>query len=301
MPYKILEKKQLGDSGTLFEMVLDTPLIAKKAFAGNFILIRIHESGERIPLTIADYNRDKGTITIVVQVVGKTTTQLSLMNEGDEILDVVGPLGNCIPIKKHENPIIIIGGGVGIAPCFSQVKELKMAGNEIYSILGAKTRNLIFWKEKFAKYSDKLIITTDDGSEGIKGMVTKPLKEIISKERISLVIAIGPLIMMKHISLLTSGLEDLPKIKTQVSLNTIMVDGTGMCGSCRFHTKNGEIKFACVDGPDVDGHDVDFDNLINRNNRFKEQENIALEKFIHECKLKGLLKEKRIDLQKIKE
>ena len=283
MAYKILKKQQLGTSGTLFEMVLETPLIAKKAFAGNFILLRIDEKGERFPLTIADYDSEKGTITIVVQVVGKSTKHLCLLEKGDVIADVVGPLGNKIEIMKYQNPIIIIGGGIGIAPCFPQVKELKKAGNTIYTILGAKTTDLLFWRDKFAQVSDKLIITTNDGSEGIMGFVTKPLQEIISKEEISLVIAIGPLIMMKNVTLVTNGKSNLPFVETVVSLNTIMVDGTGMCGGCRFPTIDGEFHFACVEGPDVNGHIVDFDNLMKRSIRYSTQEKISYDKFKSHC------------------
>jgi len=284
MPYKILSKQQLGESGTLFEMKLDTPLIAKKAFAGNFILIRIDEKGERFPLTIADYNSEEGTITIVVQIVGKSTKYLSSLDVGDMVEDVVGPLGNQIEIKKFDHPIIIIGGGVGIAPCYPQAKELKKKGNKIYSILGAKTSDLIFWRDKFAKVSDKLIITTDDGTEGIKGFVTQPLREIIAKEKISLVIAIGPLIMMKNVTLTTNGNNDLPFVDTVVSLNTIMVDGTGMCGGCRFPTIDGEIHFACVEGPDVNGHIVDFDNLMKRAIRYTTQEKISIDQYNSQCR-----------------
>ncbi|UCC18572.1 MAG: sulfide/dihydroorotate dehydrogenase-like FAD/NAD-binding protein [Promethearchaeota archaeon] len=284
MPYKVLRKVQLGESGTLFEMDISAPLIAKKAYAGNFVLIRINEQGERIPLTIADYNREEGVITLVIQVVGKSTLLLSHQNEGDEILDVVGPLGNKIHIEKYEHPIIIIGGGVGIAPCYPQAKELKQAGNRIISILGARTKDLIFWREKMAEVSEKVIITTNDGSEGVKGFVTKPLREIINKEKISLVIAIGPMIMMKNVAELTSGIEGLPKVKTFVSLNTIMIDGTGMCGGCRFPAKNGEIHFACVEGPDVDGHIVDFDILLNREKRFAEFEEQSYDLYKKECK-----------------
>ncbi|MFX0040885.1 MAG: sulfide/dihydroorotate dehydrogenase-like FAD/NAD-binding protein [Promethearchaeota archaeon] len=284
MPYKILKKVQLGNSGTLFEMDIFAPLIAKKAYAGNFVLIRINEKGERIPLTIADYNREKGIITLVVQVVGKSTLLLSHQNEGDEILDVVGPLGNRIHIKKYENPIVIIGGGVGIAPCYPQAKELKLMGNRIISILGARTKDLIFWRERMAKVSEKVIICTNDGTEGIEGFVTKPLRDIISKEKISLVIAIGPMIMMKNVAELTSGVEGLPQVKTFVSLNTIMIDGTGMCGGCRFPAKDGEIHFACVEGPDVDGHIVDFDILLNREKRFDEYEKKSFDLYKKECK-----------------
>jgi ferredoxin--NADP+ reductase len=284
MPYKILRKRPLGTSGTLLEMVLETPLIAKKAFAGNFVLLRIDEKGERFPLTIADYNPTEGTITIVVQIVGKSTKHLSTLMEGDEIADVVGPLGNKIEIKRYESPIIIIGGGVGIAPCYPQAKELKKAGNTLYTILGAKNTDLIFWRDKFAKLSDRLIITTDDGTEGIKGFVTDPLKEIISKEKISIVIAIGPLIMMKNVTLITNGKNKLPFVETVVSLNTIMVDGTGMCGGCRFPTISGEFHFACVDGPDVNGHIVDFDNLMNRSIRYSTQEKISLDRYNSHCR-----------------
>ncbi|MFX1436138.1 MAG: sulfide/dihydroorotate dehydrogenase-like FAD/NAD-binding protein [Promethearchaeota archaeon] len=283
-PYKILKKVQLGNSGTLFEMDIFAPLIAKKAYAGNFVLIRINEKGERIPLTIADYNREKGIITLVIQVVGKSTLLLSHQNEGDDILDVVGPLGNRIHIEKYANPIIIIGGGVGIAPCYPQAKELKQIGNRIISILGARTKDLIFWRERMAEVSEKVIICTNDGTEGIEGFVTKPLRDIISKEKISLVIAIGPMIMMKNVAELTSGIEGLTQVKTFVSLNTIMIDGTGMCGGCRFPTKDGEIHFACVEGPDVDGHIVDFDILLNREKRFDEFEKKSFDLYKKECK-----------------
>lgn len=284
MPYKILEKRELGKSGVLFEMVLDTPLIAQKAYAGNFILLRINETGERFPLTIADYDRDKGTITIVYQVVGKSTKLLSHQNVGDEILDVVGPLGNKIHIQKYEYPVIIIGGGVGIAPCYPQAKELKEAGNTVITIIGARNNDLLFWREKMRSVSDELIICTDDGTEGIKGVVTAPLKELIIKQKISIVIAIGPLIMMKYVALTTDGSGDLPKVKTYASLNTIMIDGTGMCGGCRFSTIDGDIYYACVDGPDVDAHMVDFDNLLTRSIRFIDQEKQSLKQYDHECK-----------------
>jgi len=284
LAYKIIEKRELGNSGQVFEMVIETPLIAKKANGGNFILLRINEIGERFPLTIADYDRDKGTITIVVQVVGKSTKLLSHQNIGDEILDIVGPLGNRIHIEKYEHPVVVIGGGIGIAPCYPQAKELKEAGNKVITIIGARNKDLLFWREKMRSVSDELIICTDDGSEGIKGVVTEPLKELLKRENISIVIAIGPLIMMKFVALTTNGSGNLPKVKTYVSLNTIMIDGTGMCGGCRFSTVDGEIYFACVDGPDVDGHIVDFDNLLKRANRFLEQEKESVECYDRQCK-----------------
>jgi NAD(P)H-flavin reductase len=226
----------------------------------------------------------KGTITLVIQVVGKSTKLLCNQNVGDQILDVVGPLGNKVHVKKYEDPIVIIGGGVGIAPCFPQAKELREAGNEIIIILGARNSGLLIWKEKMKLVSDELIITTNDGSEGIQGVVTDPLKEILQMRKIGLVIAIGPLVMMKYVALTTNGSEDLPKVKTFVSLNTIMVDGTGMCGCCRFSTLDGDIQFACVDGPDVDGHIVDFENLLKRADRFIEQEKDSLECYDEECR-----------------
>lgn len=284
MPYKILKRIQLDSSGTLFEMDINAPLIANKAYAGNFVLIRINETGERIPLTIADYDRKNGAITIVFQVVGKSTLLLSHQNEGDEILDVVGPLGNKIHIEKYEHPIIIIGGGVGIAPCYPQAKELKQAGNRIISILGARTKDLVFWRDKMAEVSERVIICTNDGSEGLEGFVTQPLRDIIYKEKISLVIAIGPMIMMKNVAELTNGIEGLPQVKTIVSLNTIMIDGTGMCGGCRFPAKDGQIHFACVEGPDVDGHIIDFDILLNREKRFAEFEKQSYELYKKGCR-----------------
>lgn len=284
MPYEIMKKKELGTSGLLFEMVIKAPLIAQKAYAGNFILLRINETGERFPLTIADYNRENGTISIVFQVVGKSTKLLSNQNVGDKILDVVGPLGNKIHVQKYNFPVVIIGGGVGIAPCYLYAKELKEAGNETITIMGARNGSLLFWREKIRSVSDRLIICTDDGTEGRKGVVTDPLKDILKKEKISIVSAIGPLIMMKFVALTTNGSGDLPKVKTYVSLNTIMVDGTGMCGGCRFSTLDGDIQFACVDGPDVNGHNVDFDNLLKRANRFLDQEKKSLKSYDKECR-----------------
>lgn len=292
MPFKILEKKELGNTGTLFEMILDTPLIAKKAYAGNFVIVRVDETGERIPLTIADYDRDKGIITIVFQVVGKSTKMLSCIKKGETILDVVGPLGNRIHVEKYQYPVVIIGGGVGIAPCYPQVKELKEAGNKIITIIGARNKELLFWREQMNSISNELIVCTDDGSEGIKGVVTIPLREVLKREKISIVIAIGPIIMMKNVALTTNGIDGLPKVKTYVSLNTIMIDGTGMCGGCRFASTDGKVHFACVDGPDVDGHIVDYDNLIKRSKRFSNQEKQSLELYDKECQAVKKLKNK---------
>ena len=276
----ILSKTFLNEDQSLFELIVDEPVIARHARGGNFIILRLNETGERFPLTIADYDRDSGTITMVVMRVGKSTNQLARLDVGDRIMDIVGPLGKSIPITQYGSPILFIGGGVGIAPIYPQVKELKEAGNCIITILGARTKDLIFWEERFREISDELIITTDDGSYGKKGLVTDRLAEVIEHRRIDHVTAIGPLIMMKFVALATKK----ARIPTTVSLNTMMVDGTGMCGGCRFRTLSGEIKFACVDGPDVNGHDVDFDNLLKRNRRFIEEERKRLEKYEYQCK-----------------
>mgnify|MGYP002348488300 CR=1 FL=1 len=237
---KVLKKRFLNENKTLFEIVVDAPQIAKKAHGGNFVMLRLSEKGERFPLTIADYDRAKGTISMVVLAIGKSTTELSLKEEGDEILDFVGPLGQDAHINNYENPVVVVGGGVGIAAIYPQAKELKEAGNYVISILGARNKNLLFWQKEFKPISDELIITTDDGSEGKKGTVVDALRELMQSKKIDRVIAIGPLIMMKFVAQLTNGKADLPKIDTTVSLNPIMVDGTGMCGGCRFQTLHGE-------------------------------------------------------------
>ncbi len=284
--YKILKKRYLNPEETLFEMEIEAPLMSKKARGGNFVIVRLYEEGERMPLTVADYNREKGTITVVVQAIGKSTQYMSALEEGEEILDFVGPLGKAARIEKYDNPVVLIGGGVGIAPIYPQAKELKEAGNTVIVIMGARTKSLLFWKEKMKAIADEVIITTDDGSAGRKGFVTDALKELMQNRDLDRVIAIGPLIMMKFVADLTRGGNKLPHIPTTVSLNTIMVDGTGMCGGCRFQTLDGETKFACVDGPDVDGHNVDFDNVMSRNKRFNKQEAKCLAHYENKsCKL----------------
>lgn len=286
MVNNILSKRFLNEDKSLFELVVNEPLIAQHAHGGNFVILRIDETGERFPLTIADYDRIAGTITMVVAAIGKSTNQLAMFEAGERIQDLVGPLGKSIPIKNYDKPIVFIGGGVGIAPLYPQVKEMKAAGNTVITILGARTKDLLFWKDKFEEISDEVIITTDDGSYGKKGLVTDRLKEVMAEREIAHVTAIGPLVMMKYVAL-TSNVEN--PIPTTVSLNTLMVDGTGMCGGCRFQTLGNETKFACVDGPDVDGHDVDFDNLIQRNRRFVDEEQKRLIKYHAECRaLSGL-------------
>lgn len=280
MGNEILAKKYLNAENTFFELLVNEPLIAQHAQGGNFVILRIDETGERFPLTIADYDREAGTITMVVMAVGKSTNQLSTFEVGDRIQDLVGPLGKSIAPQTYDHPLVFIGGGVGIAPLYPQVKEMKAAGNIVISILGARTKDLLFWEDKFQAISDQVIVTTDDGSYGEKGLVTDRLGEVMQAQEIAQVTAIGPLEMMKYVALTTNSDRGIP---TTVSLNTLMVDGTGMCGGCRYQTLSGETKFACVDGPDVDGHDVDFDNLIQRNRRFLNEEQKRLQKYHEEC------------------
>ena len=260
----------LSDFVILFE--IEATEIAKKAKAGNFFILRIHEQGERIPLTIADFDRTRGTITTVFQKVGKTTNHLASLNAGDSIVDLAGPLGLHSHIE-HFGKVICVGGGVGIAPVFPIARALKEAGNTVISIIGARMRELIFWEEKMRSVSDALIVTTDDGSYGRKAVVTVPLDEYLTKENdIKLVYAIGPAIMMKFVCITT----EKHKVKTLVSLNSIMVDGTGMCGSCRVEV-GGATRFACVDGPEFDGHQVDFDLLMSRQRMYTGEEKEAME------------------------
>jgi ferredoxin--NADP+ reductase len=272
--YEILEKRALSDNVKL--MKIKAPLVARKALAGQFIILRIDEEGERIPLTIADYDRKNGTITVIYMEVGKTTKQLGTMEVGDKLLNFAGPLGVASEIEKYGT-CVMIGGGVGIAPLYPIVRELKKAGNHVISILGARNKSLLMLEKEIEEFSDEINICTDDGSKGKKGFVSNVLQEIIdSGKKIDIVWAIGPVIMMKVVADLTKKYN----IKTMVSLNPIMVDGTGMCGGCRV-TVGGEIKFACVDGPEFDGHKVDFDNLMLRNRRFLKEEE-------HACKIAGV-------------
>ena len=263
--YKILVKRQLAPSVQLFEV--EAPLIARKAQPGQFIILRIDEDGERIPLTIADFNREKGTITLIFQEVGASTVELGQLNEGDGILDLVGPLGKATHIEKLGT-IVCVGGGIGIAPVYPIARGMKEAGNEVISIIGARSKDILIYEQEMAAVSDELIITTDDGSKGRKALVTQPLKELLDSDKtISLVVAIGPVIMMKFVAETTRPYG----VPTVVSLNPIMVDGTGMCGGCRVSVGN-ENKFACVDGPEFDGHKVDFDVLMSRQRMYKPQE-----------------------------
>ncbi len=297
MGYRIISKHCLSPNtddtviGKNYEITVSAPDVAQKALGGNFVIIRVDEAGERTPLTVADYDRTNGTITMVVQAIGVSTSKIAKLEVGDEIKDFVGPLGKNAHIGKYDKPVVLIGGGVGIAPIYPQAKELKALGNEVIVILGARNKDLLFWEDKFSGMVDEVIITTDDGSKGRKGFVTDALKELMLSRDLERVIAIGPLIMMKFVSQLTDGHDpSLPTVPTTVSLNTIMVDGTGMCGGCRFLTKSGKMKYACVDGPDVDGHDVDFGNLMSRNSRFKCQEEECLSEYDHACMLEPKIK-----------
>ncbi len=263
--YKIVSKRQLNP--TVTELAVEAPFIARKAQAGQFIIFRIDEFGERVPLTIADYDREKGTVSIIFQIVGKSTEMLASLEPGDSLLDFVGPLGKPTPVEGFKK-VCVIGGGVGCAIAYPSAKALFEAGAEVDVIAGFRNKDIVILEDEFRKVSSHLYLTTDDGSYGEKGFVTDKLKSLIDAgNNYDLVIAIGPVIMMKFVSKVTEPYG----IKTLVSLNPIMVDGTGMCGGCRV-TVGGETKFACVDGPDFDGHKVDFDELMRRNTVYKAQE-----------------------------
>ena len=277
--FRIVRKETLNPAVKLMEV--DAPFIARKAEPGQFIILRVNEEGERVPLTIADYDRVKGTITIIFQEVGKSTKILGEMNAGDEILDFVGPLGLATHLGGYRK-VAVIGGGLGTAIAYPQAKKLHSMGVEVDTIVGFRNKDLIILEDEMKAASSRLIIATDDGSNGNKGFVTDMLKKLIEDgNKYDLVIAIGPLIMMKMIALLTKQYG----IKTLVSMNPVMVDGTGMCGGCRV-TVGGKTKFACVDGPDFDGHEVDFDEAMRRQTMYKKEEKKSEED--HLCKLGGV-------------
>ncbi len=276
--YKIVEKGILNEQ--VKRMVIEAPAIAKKAEPGQFIILRVFDGGERIPLTIADYNRDAGTVTIIFQEVGKTTKLLGTLNEGDSILDFVGPLGLASHLEQYKK-VAVIGGGLGTAIAYPQAKKLHSLGAEVHSIIGFRNKELVILEDEVKKVSDEVYVMTDDGSNGNKGFVTDQLKEMIEQgNNYDLVIAIGPLIMMKFVAALTRPYN----IKTIVSMNPVMIDGTGMCGGCRL-TVGGQTKFACVDGPDFDGHLVDFDEAMRRQMMYKEQESHSQKE--HACRIGG--------------
>lgn len=268
--YKIVSKETLNSAVELME--IEAPFVANKCEAGQFIIIRVDEDGERVPLTIADYDREKKTVTIIYQVVGYSTKLLSEKKVGEYVEDFVGPLGQPAPLHKLDH-VVGVAGGVGSAPLYPQLRKLAEMGVKVDVIIGGRSAEFVILADKFKEFCDNVYITTDDGSLGIKGFGTTVLQELIDKgEKIDEVIAIGPLIMMKNVVALTKQYD----IPTMVSLNPIMIDGTGMCGGCRV-TVGGETKFACVDGPDFDGFKVDFDECMKRQGMFKEEE--------HDCRL----------------
>ena len=279
--YKIVSKEQFSEK--VFRLRVEAPLIAKAYRAGNFVIVRIGEKGERIPLTIAHADTERGLITLVVQKVGLSSSRLCDLNEGDYIEDVVGPLGQATHIDNFGT-VVCAGGGVGVAPMLPIATALKKAGNRVISVLAGRSKDLIILEDEVRAVSDEVIIMTDDGSYGNKGLVTEGVESIIKREKVDKCFAIGPAVMMKFVCLLTKKYE----IPTEVSLNTIMVDGTGMCGACRV-TVGGKTKFVCVDGPEFDGHQVDFDGMMKRLGSFKREEQEEMERFIHEeeCEAKA--------------
>jgi ferredoxin/flavodoxin---NADP+ reductase len=279
--YKILERQVLSDVTKL--IVVEAPQVARKAKAGQFIIVITHERGERIPLTIADYDREAGTITMIFQEVGKSTIEMGLLQVGDGFKTIVGPLGHPTEIENFGT-VICVGGGVGIAPVYPIARALREAGNKVISIIGARTKELLLWEDKMRAVSDELIVTTDDGSYGRKTLVTVPLKEILEAKpgEIAKIWAIGPAIMMKFVAETTRPF----KVPTIVSLNTIMIDGTGMCGGCRVLMDDGA-QFVCVNGPEFDAHRVDWNSLLSRLSFYRSEEQVAVTRFreSHKCNL----------------
>ncbi len=269
---KIVEKEQLND--IVVKLVIDAPRIAKKRKAGHFVILKINDKGERIPLTIADADPEKGTITLVIQKVGVTSHKLFLMDKGDYIDDVVGPLGHATEISR-VGTVLCAGGGVGIAPLLPIARAFKEAGNRVITVLAARNKDLIILEDEMRACSDEVIIMTDDGSYGKQGLVTHGMEELLQKEKVNLAVTIGPAIMMKFASLTTKKYN----VPTIASLNTIMVDGTGMCGACRV-TVDGKTKFVCVNGPEFDAHKIDYDEMIMRLGAYQEQERKDYEEFL---------------------
>ena len=264
MGYKILDKIELCPNQ--YELKIEAPYVTRNAQAGQFIIFRVETDGERVPITIADVDREKGILTVVFMAVGYSTKKLAQLGVGDEILDVVGPLGKPTEIEKYGT-VVCVAGGYGAAPCYLISKAFHDAGNKVHMITGARTKDLLFWQDKMKTACTELHIATDDGTLGHKGFVTEVLADIMKKEKVDYVIAVGPMPMMRAVANLTR--ED--GIKTEASMNPIMIDGTGMCGACRVTVGN-EVKFACIDGPDFDAHKIDFDEVINRTKIYKDEE-----------------------------
>ena len=274
--FKILRKEEW--SPNVYAMDIEAPRVAKKAQAGQFIVLRVNEEGERIPLTIADFDRETGRILIVFQAIGASTIELAALEAGDSILDFVGPLGRPSEIAKLDGTMVVVGGGIGVAPTYPIARAMKEAGNKVIAIMGAKTKDILIMEDEMKAVTDEVLVTTDDGSYGIKGFVTNAVEELVRRgEKIAQVTAIGPVIMMKSVAEATRPYG----IPTVVSLNPIMVDGTGMCGGCRV-TVGDETKFACVDGPEFDGHAVDFPGLMSRQRMYRDLEAVEKE---HVCRI----------------
>ena len=273
---KIISKEHFSEN--VVKLEIEAPLIAKSRRAGHFVIVRVGEKGERIPLTIAGSDIEKGTITLVVQKMGVSSTKLCNLNVGDYVTDVVGPLGKATHIENFGT-VVCACGGVGTAPMLPIVEALKKAGNKVISVLAARTKDLIILEEEMRKFSDEVIIMTDDGSYGTQGLVTNGVESVINREKVDMCVTIGPAIMMKFVSLLTKKYE----IPTVASLNTIMVDGTGMCGACRV-TVGDETKFVCVDGPEFDAHQVNFDEMMMRLGAYREQEQASMAAYINSLK-----------------
>lgn len=269
--FRIIAKEDLGNK--VYGFVVEAPRIAAKAQPGQFFIVRQKEGFERIPLTIADFDRENNTITMVFQAVGASTAGLAMLEAGDEVTDMVGPLGQPSEIE-NLGKVAMVGGGVGIAPIYPIAKALKAAGNEVISIIGARSKNLLFWEDRMKEASSRLMVATDDGSYGRHGFVTTLLEELIQAEDIARIWAIGPMVMMRAVTNMTRPYG----IKTIVSMNPVMVDGTGMCGACRV-SAGGVTKFACVDGPEFDGHEIDFDLAMKRAAMFKDKEKEAFDAF----------------------
>ncbi len=276
--YKILAREDLADIVHLFK--IEAPEVAKKARPGQFVIVKIDEKGERIPLTFADWDPQAGTVTIVFQEAGATTCRLARLKAGDSIENFVGPLGVPTHIEQFGT-VVCVAGGIGVAPISPIARGLKQAGNKVISIMGARSKNLLFWEDKLRQSSSELIVVTDDGTYGRKALVTEPLKELISSQKVDLVVAIGPIPMMKFSALTTQPFG----VKTIVSLNPLMVDGTGMCGCCRVSV-GGTTKFACVDGPDFDGHKVDWDLMSVRSRAYAAEEKRSLDQWQCQCQNK---------------
>lgn len=268
---KIISKEYF--SPNVIKLEVEAPMIAKSRRAGHFVLVKVGEKGERIPLTIAASDLEKGTITLVIQKMGVSSTKVCNLEVGDYITDLVGPLGKATHIEKFGT-VVCAGGGVGLAPLLPIVEALKKAGNRVITVIAARTKDLVILEDQLRKNSDEIVIMTDDGSYGKKGLVTNGVEDIINREKVDLCVTIGPAVMMKFVSLLTKKYE----VPTLCSLNTIMVDGTGMCGACRV-TIGGKTKFVCVDGPEFDAHQVDFDEMLMRLGAYKDEETVSMSNF----------------------